>query len=124
MSPSSRRMRRSIRWPTPMAGVELHRLALGSQPGYAKVFATSLASGRADVFNSISGDRLTFRFDTAELPALGIWITRGGWRGHHHFALEPTHAPFDSLTDAAEAKVCPILKPRGVATWHIEMELN
>jgi hypothetical protein len=111
-------------WPTPMAGVELQRLALGSQPSYAKVFATSLARGRADVFNSITGDRLTFSFDTAELPALGIWITRGGWRGHHHFALEPTHAPFDSLTDAVEAKACPILKPRGVATWHIELELN
>jgi hypothetical protein len=30
----------------------------------------------------------------------------------------------DSLVDAAEAKACPILKPRGVATWRIELELN
>jgi galactose mutarotase-like enzyme len=111
-------------WPTPIAGVELQHLDLGSQPGYAKMFATSLASGRADVFNSLTRDRLTFRFDPAELPALGIWITRGGWRNYHHFAIEPTHAPFDSLADAAEAKACPILRPRAVTTWRIELELN
>jgi galactose mutarotase-like enzyme len=111
-------------WPTPMAGVNFQHLDLGPQPGYAKMFATSLASGRAAVFNSITGDRLTFCFDTAELPALGIWITRGGWNGHHHMALEPTHAPFDSLADAADAEACPILKPSGVVTWHIELELQ
>jgi hypothetical protein len=111
-------------WPAPTPGINLHRMDLGSQPGYAKVFATSLTSGRADVFNSITGDRLTLSFNAAKLPALGIWITRGGWRGYHHVALEPTHAPFDSLADAAEAKACPILEPRGVATWRIELELN
>jgi len=111
-------------WPTPVAGVELQRLNVGSPPGYAKMFATSLASGRAEVFNSITGDRLTFSFDPAELPALGIWITRGGWNGYHHFAIEPTQAPFDSLTEAAAAKACPILKPCGVTTWRIELELH
>lgn len=111
-------------WPAPMSGIDLRRMDLGSQPGYAKMFATSSPSGRADIFNSITGDRLSFSFDVAELPALGIWITRGGWRGYHHVALEPTHAPFDSLADAAEARACPILKPRGIATWRIELELN
>ena len=110
-------------WPTPMPGIHLRRLDLGSQPGYAKMFATSLTSGRADVFNSLTGDRLKFSFDPAELPALGIWITRGGWNAYHHFAIEPTHAPFDSLAHAAEAKACPILKPLGVASWHVELEL-
>ena len=111
-------------WPAPTPGINLHRMDLGSQPGYAKVFATSLTSGRAAVFNSITGDRLTFSVDADELPALGIWITRGGWRGHHHAALEPTHAPFDSLADALEAKACPIVNPHGSATWRIELELN
>jgi galactose mutarotase-like enzyme len=111
-------------WPIPMAGVNFQQLDLGPSPGYAKMFATSLASGRAAVFNPITGDRLTYCFDAAELPALGIWITRGGWSAHHHFALEPTHVPFDSLADAADAKACPILKPRGVSTWHIELEFN
>jgi galactose mutarotase-like enzyme len=111
-------------WPTPMAGVELQHLDLGPKPGYAKMFATSVTTGRASVLNPATGDRLTFRFDPAELPALGIWITRGGWRGHHHVALEPTHAPFDSLLDAVEASACPILKPRGVARWRLELDLN
>jgi hypothetical protein len=59
---------------------------------------------------------------------MSFWTAKapdeGRWRGYNHVALEPTHAPFDSLVDAAEAKACPILKPRGVATWRIEPELN
>ena len=43
-------------WPAPMPGINLHRMDLGSQPGYAKMFATSLPSGRADIFNRITGD--------------------------------------------------------------------
>jgi galactose mutarotase-like enzyme len=111
-------------WPARMPGVELQRLDLGPRPAYAKMFAPSSTSGCAYVFNPITGDRLTFRIDPAELPALGIWVTRGGWNSYHHFALEPTHAPFDSLAEAANAKACPVLKPCGLSTWHIELELH
>ena len=69
-------------------------------PAAPGCFATGFADGLAEIRNRTTGDRLTIRFDPTELPALGIWITRGGWNGYHHFAIEPTHAPFDSLADA------------------------
>jgi galactose mutarotase-like enzyme len=113
-----------IPWPNPRADVELHRLSLGAQPAYLKVFAQDLADGDVRIVNRQSGDQLTFRFDRRELPALGIWLTRGGWNGYHHFAIEPTHAPFDSLADAADAGACPMLKSRETISWTVELELG
>jgi galactose mutarotase-like enzyme len=94
-------------------------------PGCAKLYAGPLRQGRAGVFNSRTGDRLTFEWDTAECNTLGLWLTRGGWHGHHHLALEPANGAPDSLAVAAgEAKRCGLVAPHSRKAWRIQVRLE
>jgi hypothetical protein len=94
-------------------------------PGCAKLYAGPLRQGRAGVFNSRTGDRLTFEWDTSECDALGLWLTRGGWHGHHHLAIEPANGAADSLTVAAsQGKRCGVVPPHGRKTWHMQVRVE
>lgn len=85
----------------------------------AKVFARPLTEGWAAIKNKAQGDRLEFAWDWTENNTLGLWLTRGGWHGHHHFALEPTNAGDDSLAVAAVRKVCGVVPGGGSVTWQL-----
>jgi galactose mutarotase-like enzyme len=94
-------------------------------PACAKLYAGPLRVGRAGVFNPRTGDRLTFEWDTAECDTLGVWLTRGGWHGHHHLALEPTNGSADSLALAATGqKRCGVVPPHGQKTWGIQLHIE
>ena len=87
-------------WPSPLPGVDLDRLHLGLQePGYVKLFANFTGVSRGFAAIQTREERLLFRFEPAQIPILGLWITRGGWNGYTHIALEPTNAASDSLCD-------------------------
>jgi hypothetical protein len=75
--------------------------------------------GWAAVSNTKTGDRLRFDWDPAQNDTLGLWLNRGGWHGHHHFALEPSNGEPDALAEAAEAKRCGVLAPDGFVTWQV-----
>ena len=49
----------------------------------AKLFASPVEEGRAAVVNDRTGERLTMTRDVRENDVLGLWLTRGGWHGHH-----------------------------------------
>lgn len=58
------------------------------------------------------------RFRTEELPYLGVWLCYGGWPDdggeprQYAVALEPTVAPYGTLSEAEEQKVAKGLAPR------------
>lgn len=88
-----------------------------------KVFASPLQQGRAEIFNPVSNDSLIFKWDVADCNTLGIWLTRGGWNGHHHLALEPTNGAPDSLAVAAgKPDNCGVLVPFGKKEWRIQIQ--
>ncbi len=94
-------------------------------PGYAKLYAGPLRQGRAGVFNSRTGDRLTFEWDTTECNTLGVWLTRGGWHAHHHLALEPANGAPDSLAIAAsQGKRCGVIPPHSQKAWRIQVRVE
>ena len=68
-------------------------------PPYVKAYASGISQGHAAAINDVSGDRLEFSWDASENDKLGLWLTRGGWNGHHHLAIEPTNAAADSLAE-------------------------
>lgn len=112
-------------WPSPGLGVDLHRLALAGDAAYAKVFAGPLGEGTARIANARTGDGLEFRWPADELPYVGVWLTRGGWRGAHHPAIEPTNAPVDTL-DAALKEPTPALwvDANAVRRWSVQLTLT
>lgn len=90
----------------------------------AKMFAGPLSDGVAGIVNRQSGDRLAFEWSPAENDTLGLWITRGGWHGHHHLALEPTNADTDALTIAAERGRCGVVRAESSVTWQLKITVG
>ena len=84
-----------------------------------KTFASPISDGWAAIRNRESGDRLHFEWDAADNNTLGLWLNRGGWHGHHHFAIEPANGESDILTVAAQRKCCGRIAAGGVATWQV-----
>ncbi len=97
----------------------------GNTPSSAKVFARPVQHGQAEILNPGSGDSLIFNWDAAECNTLGIWLTRGGWHGHHHLALEPSNGASDSLAEAAvKGNNCGVLPPFAQKHWAIQMRVT
>ena len=90
----------------------------------AKIFAAPVREGRAAIKNLRTRDRLEFEWDPAENNALGLWLTRGGWHGHHHFSVEPTNAAADSLAAAAGQNRCGIIPGNGVIHWWLRIRVG
>jgi galactose mutarotase-like enzyme len=95
-----------------------------AQPACAKTYAGPLHEGRASIKNLHSGDRMTFLWDTKLNHTLGVWLTRGGWNGHHHLALEPSNGSPDALTDACAQNQCGLISPRGKLYWQVTIQIE
>lgn len=108
-------------WPAPAAGINLRELRLGGDDSYLKCFAGPFREGWARIANPRTSDSITFRWDATSNPFLGIWLTRGGFNGWHHPALEPTNAMTDSLADNAHQASRPVLGPKATRLWRVEL---
>ncbi len=89
-----------------------------------KIFASPVSEGRAAIDNPEAGDRLEFEWDAGENNTLGLWLNRGGWHGHHHFALEPTNGGPDLLAAAAQSKRCGVIAAHGSAAWEVRLRVG
>ena len=94
------------------------------KPACAKAFARPHGLATAGVCNSTTGDRLAFTWDTEENDTLGLWLTRGGWNGIHHLALEPTNGMPDSLAAAANHNRCGSVPARGKKSWSVRIGIS
>ena len=94
------------------------------QPACAKRFAGPLREGRAAVGNAQSGDRIAFAWDTRLNDTLGLWLTRGGWNGYHHLALEPTNGCPDALEAASAQRRCGIVPAHSTLSWQIAIQVD
>jgi hypothetical protein len=92
--------------------------------GCEKLFASGISEGWAAINNPETGDRLEFAWDAAENDTLGLWLNRGGWHSHDHFALEPANGDPDILTAAAQRKRCGALAPHGCARWQVCIQVG
>ena len=86
----------SWEWPSPAPGMHLDRPTLARKVN-AKLFAGPLRDGAAAIRNPITGAGIEFRWNAHENPWLGIWLTRGGYRGFHHIAIEPANGCGDAI---------------------------
>lgn len=113
-----------IPWPANLPGHDLSRALFpaGATPA-AKVFLGPLSKGRAEI-RALNGARLSLAWPSELFPYAGIWITRGFWKGLHHWAIEPTNAPVDRLSDIKEPSPLSLLAPREVRTWNLSVRLS
>ena len=70
-----------------------------------------------------AGDGLPIVFDRAVFPHAWLWQVYGGWRGHHHLALEAwTSLPMD-LEGAQSAGTARTLAPGGTLETRVTFVL-
>jgi len=94
------------------------------EKGCAKVFAGPVSEGWAAIHNEKQGDRLEFAWDPAENNTVGLWLTRGGWHGHHHFAIEPTNANDDSLVVATQRQHSGTVAGNSSVAWQLSLRVG
>jgi Aldose 1-epimerase len=90
----------------------------------AKNIVWPVCEGWAAIQNSTTGDALEFSWNPEQNPALGLWLTRGGWHGHHHFAIEPANGDHDSLAVAAGKDRCGTIAPRDTIGWEVTLSVK
>jgi galactose mutarotase-like enzyme len=114
----------TLPWPESQPGTDLSRALFpkGATPA-AKVFLGPLTKGRAEI-RAKNGARLSLTWPASLFPYAGIWITRGFWKGLHHWAIEPTNAPVDHLSDVQEPSQVSLLAPREVRKWTLIIRLS
>jgi galactose mutarotase-like enzyme len=121
-----------LTWPVEEDRVPLSDLSTvptDGPPVALKCFTSALSSGEASLRYGDDGGRLRFFFDPEELPYLGLWLCYGGWPPNRAWsqrtvALEPTVSPTDSLRDAVERGVCPVLEPDETHSWTLQLQVE
>ncbi len=97
---------------------------IAEKPGCKKIYASPLREGRASILNTATGDRLGFEWAATCNNTLGLWLTRGGWNGYHHVALEPANGAADSLAEAVKAGHGGMLAPKTMRSWQVRLRVG
>ncbi|HRX86287.1 MAG TPA: hypothetical protein P5572_14805, partial [Phycisphaerae bacterium] len=110
-------------WPQVTPEIRADGLRLGDDLASLKLYLPTPEPAQFAVVNDRDGTALRGRYGPAEnLPYLGVWITRGGWNGYHHFALEPTNTNADRLQrDPTPATQLPA---GALRQWFVEWTLG
>ncbi len=116
-------------WPSPRLGSRLDRadtgpVAGGPEMSYCKAFLDSSRAAGIALVDRARGERLTLTVDPVELPAWGYWVTRGGWHGHTHIALEPSNAAADSLAELTKGAAASTLSAKASRSWSVKIKLD
>lgn len=113
-----------VAWPAPLPGVQLDRLELGG-PAAVKLFSHERAVSYAAIRNRLTGDELRFEFNARSVDTLGMWLTRGGWNGYDHLALEPGIGAPDELKTAVNGwRRFGLVVPNGITRWQFSIRVG
>jgi galactose mutarotase-like enzyme len=74
-------------------------------------WATDLPDGWLALTDTSTGRGVAIAFDRTVFPHAWLWQVYGGWRGHHHVALEPWTSQPMQLEEAEAAGQARILHP-------------
>jgi hypothetical protein len=88
-----------------------------------KLVAGPLTDAYGGIHNEKTGEQFDIEWNAAENNALGLWLTRGGWHGHHHFAIEPTNAGADTLSAAVGRNWCGAVAGSSTAKWQVRFRI-
>jgi len=75
-----------------------------NKKSYKYYILDELSSGCCGLYYKKTGLKYMIKFDKNINPYLGIWITKGGFKGEYNCALEPSNGFYDSLKLAKENK--------------------
>jgi hypothetical protein len=122
----------SWRWPRARfsyaAETDLRIVGDGSRQIADKLFTPRLSQGACAMYYPESGESISFHFNPALVPYVGIWICEGGWPtpedGDFTAALEPCTSRADSLAEAMGRCECAVIHPGEWKRWELRIQLQ
>ncbi len=112
-------------WPSPYPGVSLETGNLGQQSDvFCKAFISCEAATSLLLRNQRWGEGLKLSLSPSVPCYWGYWLTKKGWHGHKHLALEPTNAPVDTPVELNSDDPAWTLEPGKTACWSVGIELK
>jgi galactose mutarotase-like enzyme len=82
-----------------------------------------VSTGRASIGLNKNKLKLNYTWNSEELPYLGFWLTRGGFRGDWNAALEPSNSFYDNPNRALQNQTLPILGKYSEKCWELSLEV-
>lgn len=122
----------SIEWPLKSKnGQELNYSIVQGMDEMAalKLFTHKINRGIAGVYKRAEDLSLVFRFDTAKVPYLGLWLCYGGWPENESepdftVAIEPARGGFDCLQEAVKGNRAMKIETGDTHTWKLEISIE
>jgi galactose mutarotase-like enzyme len=118
------------RWPllpdpaSPSGSRDVSRVRGRDAAVFGGHWATDLADGWLALTDTLTRRGVAIVFDRAVFPHAWLWLVYGGWRGHHHVALEPwTSHPMD-IEGAVAAGRARSLVPGGTLETEVAFVLH
>jgi galactose mutarotase-like enzyme len=122
-----------LKWPELTSSRVIRDLSVACDPHHETaemIYTRRLHVGRCGLFRGEHRQGVIISFDPSQLPYLGVWLCFGGWpvagpeAKQVAVALEPTNAPFNTLSEAEHAGLAVRLAPGHAFTWNIEVDLT
>ncbi|MDB6094422.1 MAG: hypothetical protein JWM32_1984 [Verrucomicrobia bacterium] len=112
-------------WPGLGKGLSLNRGDYGgTDDSFCKGFLATRNAPTLSLVNRGRTERLTLEVDPLEVPAWGYWVSRGGWDGHTHWAMEPTNAPVDAPDQISSDSPATVIQRGETRTWSVTLSLS
>lgn len=91
---------------------------------YKFYFRDEIPEGRLDVIFRNSNLVVEYEFDTEINKYLGVWITKGGFKGEYNFAIEPTSGYYDSLERAYKNNKASKIGSKDIVNWSLKLRIK
>jgi galactose mutarotase-like enzyme len=123
---------RILMWPIFEDDSRKRDLSVAPAPGAGTaemIYTQRLHVGRCGLFRKTRQHGLVISFDPNRLPYLGVWACFSGWplTGNEPkqvaIALEPTTAPFNTLSNAEAAGMAANLEPGSSFRWNLQVDI-
>ncbi len=88
---------------------------------YKFYFTDALEEGCCGMHYPKDGVRVRYEYDAKVLPYLGVWITKGGFKGEYNFAPEPTNGYYDALDRAVEKERVAVIGKNETLHWDLDI---
>lgn len=117
-------------WPSPQGKGRLDLIDIAAENSttrlnsFFKAFMSTAHAPTISLVDQQRGERLTLEVAPREVPVWGYWVSRGGWFGHTHIALEATNAAVDGLDELTPGGQAHTLAPREVRAWTVRITLE
>ncbi len=91
---------------------------------YKFYFEGDLEKGQVGLDYTKDRVQYLIKYQTKINPYLGVWITKGGFKGEYNCALEPSNGFYDSVSLAYENQKLPLVQGQEEHKWTVFIEIK